>query len=171
MTYNIHPIFVHFPIALLFIYSIIKVLPLKKWLPSVSWRDIERVLLFFGILGAFASLSTGEIAENMTRSNHSLVNAHSLFAIIATWIYGLLLIGEFLSILMPWATPKIKLVEITKIATFLNNILIHPLISKILAILGLITISITGLLGGVMVYGVSADPFASLILKLLGIQF
>ena len=58
MTYNIHPLFVHFPIAFLFIYSLIKIVPVKKWLPKVSWKDIERVLLVVGVLGAFAALSS-----------------------------------------------------------------------------------------------------------------
>ena len=84
MMYNIHPLFVHFPIALLLIYSIIKILPLQKWLPAVAWKHIERALLFFGVLGAFAALSTGEIAEQMTRPNNDVVEAHSLFAAIAT---------------------------------------------------------------------------------------
>ena len=76
MTYNIHPLFVHFPIALLFVYSIIKILPLQKWLPNVAWKHIERVLLLVGVLGAFAALSTGEIAEHLTRPNHDLVETH-----------------------------------------------------------------------------------------------
>ncbi|MCR4311379.1 MAG: hypothetical protein NUV54_02320 [Candidatus Taylorbacteria bacterium] len=51
MTYNLHPIVVRFPIALLVLYSIIKVLPLFKWFPSVSWKHIELALPVFGVLG------------------------------------------------------------------------------------------------------------------------
>jgi hypothetical protein len=36
---------------------------------------------------------------------------------------------------------------------------------------GLLAISLTGLLGGVLVYGTSADPIAGLVLKLLGINY
>src|SRR5574343_1787155 len=99
MTYNIHPIFVHVPIAFLVIYSIIKVLPLQRWFPSVAWKHIERALLFFGVLGAFVALSTGEVAEHLSRPNRDLVETHSLFAATATWMYVLLLIGEALSML------------------------------------------------------------------------
>lgn len=170
MSYNIHPIFVHFPIALLFIYSVIKVLPLSKWFPKVMWKHIERALLFFGVLGAFAGLATGETAEHLTRANHDLVEAHSMFASIATWMYVLLLVGEILLVLMPWITQKIKSTQLLKVIIFLKNLLTHRIISIVLAILGLVAISITGLLGGVMVYGTSADPVAHIVLKILGID-
>ncbi len=56
---------VHFPVALLLFYSIIKILPWSKWFPNVSWKHIERALLLAGVLGAFVSLSTGEVAEHL----------------------------------------------------------------------------------------------------------
>ncbi len=171
MTYNIHPLFVHFPIALLFLYSIIKILPLKRWVPSVSWKDIERVLLLVGVLGAFAGLITGEIAEEIARPSHDLVEMHSLFATTATWMYGLLLLGEILAVGLPWGSTKIKSANILKAATAIKDLLTHPILSTTLAVLGLIAISITGLLGGVMVYGTSADPFAAVVLKMLGIEY
>lgn len=171
MTYNIHPLFVHFPIALLFVYSVIKILPLHKWLPSVSWKDIERALLFCGVLGAFAALSTGELAEHMTRPNHDIVEAHAFFSVAATWMYGLLLAGEVVSVALPWLVRTVKVPSVIKGATILKNILTHHTLSIILAVFGLIALSISGLLGGVMVYGTSADPLAGIVLKMLGISF
>lgn len=170
MNYNIHPIFVHFPIALLFVYSLIKIVPLQKWFQNVSWKHIERTFLAVGVLGAFVALSTGEIAEHLTRPDHDLVEMHALFATTATWIYALLLAGELLSFSMAWITTKLKVEKVLKVLVFLKDILTHRIISGILAILGLLAISITGLLGGVMVYGTSADPVAGLVLKVLGIQ-
>jgi uncharacterized membrane protein len=169
MTYNIHPLFVHFPIALLFIYSIIKILPLKKVFPSVSWKHIERTLLFLGVLGAFAALSTGDIAEHLVHPNRDLVEAHSFFAAMATWTYAILLIGEILSVCMSWVTLKLKSAAVIKVITLFKNLLTNPALSILLAVIGLISISVTGLLGGVMVYSVSADPIAGIVLKLLGI--
>ena len=69
MTYNIHPIFVHFPIALLFIYSIIKIIPFKKWFPKVTWDYLGFILLIIGVLGAFVASSTGEIADELIQKN------------------------------------------------------------------------------------------------------
>ncbi len=154
MTYNIHPLLVHFPIALLFLYSVIKILPFQKFIPSVAWKDIERALLFFGFLGSLAAFFTGGIAEHLVQPNHQLVEMHSNFALLSVIIYGVLLLySEVFSFLKP------------SYARFSDGI-----VAKILALAGLICISITGMLGGVMVYGLSADPLAPLVLRLLGIN-
>ncbi len=170
MTYNLHPIIVHFPIAMLFLYSIIKIIPLNKWFPNVSWKQIERVLLLVGVLGAFAALYTGDTARHMMRPDHALVEMHSLFATISTWIYGLLLLGEFLSIYRTSNIPKLNSPQVTQFFLFVEKILTNPALSKIMAFLGLVAITVTGMLGGVMIYGTSADPMASTVLKILGLN-
>lgn len=169
MTYNIHPILVHFPIALLFLYSIIKILPCKKWLPNVEWTHLERAFLVVGVIGAFLALSSGESAQHLTHPNRQLVNMHANFAGLATFLYGALLVGEFLYVANPIMLPKISLLYINKILITIENILCNNTFSKFIAFIALIAISITGILGGVMVYGVSADPVAGTVLKILGI--
>ncbi len=153
MTYNIHPIIVHFPIALLVLYSIIKILPLSKLIPRVAWKDIERILLVLGIVGAFAAMFTGGIAEELVQPNKELVEMHGMFAFISIVLYGVLLLVEIIGIFK------------TKFLTISNGVL-----SKILALCGLLAISITGMLGGIMVYGLSSDPLAPLLLNLLNIH-
>ncbi len=170
MAYNIHPILVHFPIALLFLYSVIKILPFGKFFPKVNWRDIERVLLLFGVLGAFVASATGEIAEHLVRPDHNLVETHAAFAATSTWLYGLLLIGEIFSIINRNLIPNINMEFLTKLGILIEKILCHPIFSKILAFAALLAITITGMLGGVMVYGLSADPLAPIVLKMLGIN-
>ncbi len=170
MQYNLHPLFVHFPIALLFLYSIIKILPLKRWMPTVDWKSVERVLLLVGVAGAFLALATGEIAEDLVRPNRRLVEAHSFFASLATWLYGALLAGEVLSMANPILLPKMGQGSVAKLARFLERVLCNPSLSRLLAFFALVAISVTGLLGGVMVYGTSADPVAGMVLKMLGIS-
>lgn len=170
MPYNLHPIFVHFPIALLFIYSIIKILPLRTWAPRASWRDIERALLIFGVLGAFAALMTGEVAEHLVRPQRDLVEAHSTFAATATWLYVLLLVGEIAGFLNVRLNPE-KYKAVLKISNFLERIICYPIVSRIIVIIALTAIFITGLLGGVMVYGLKADPMAGFVLNMLGITY
>lgn len=171
MTYDIHPIFVHFPIALLVIYSIIKVLPLKTWFPNVAWKDIERILLVLGTLGAFAALATGEVAEEISRPNRQLVEAHSTFAGISTWPYVALLIGEIIELVSGRQSIFGKIPSsIQNAILFVKKILTNATFSKVIALLALVAISVTGLLGGVMVYGTTADPFAKIVLSLLGIS-
>lgn len=170
MTYNIHPIFVHFPIALLFLYSLVKIFPFQKWFPKVSWKHIEILLLVVGVLGALVSISTGETAKHLIHPNRQLVGMHSSFAVISTWLYGLLLLGEILSYLSISVIPKLNLPKTTAFLMYIQKILTHPVFSKFLAFLGFVAISVTGLLGGAMVYNVSADPFTGVVLRLLGIS-
>ncbi len=170
MTYNIHPILVHFPVALLFLYSVVKLLPFKKWFPNVSWKHVELALLIPGLLGAFASNLTGEVAEHIARPNHKLLETHAFMAMTATWMYGLLLAGELLSWINVNIVSKLKSAPILSFFEVIRNILVNRFVSGLLALLGLIAISLTGLLGGVMVYGVSADPIAGIVLRLLGIS-
>jgi uncharacterized membrane protein len=169
MAYNIHPLFVHFPIALLLMYSLLKVLPLHRWMSSISWKPIQNTFLFVGVLGAFAALQTGEIAEHLAKPNRQLVDMHSLFATASTWIYAALLVGVILAWVTPLLVLKGTMPRLTSALVFIQRILTNRAFTVVLAIVGLITISITGLLGGVMVYGISADPVAPMVLKLLGI--
>ena len=167
--YNIHPILVHFPIAFLLIYSVIKIFPLEKWMPSVSWKQIERLVLLVGVLGAFAANSTGELAEHIVNPNHQLVETHSFFAGASTLFYVLILVGEILTLLIPFIIQKLNIVPLVKLFTFFEKLLTNKSLVILLAFLGLISISITGLLGGVMVHGITADPLAPIVLKMLGI--
>ncbi|MEN9614123.1 MAG: hypothetical protein RLZZ347_430 [Candidatus Parcubacteria bacterium] len=169
MQYNLHPIFVHFPIALLFVYSIIKILPFQKWFPKVSWKHIERALLVVGVGGAFLALATGDTAERLAHANRQLVNAHSTFAGVATWLYGALLLGEILSVYNPKIFLKITSASLQKVLSALERFLTRPLFSRVIAFVALVAISITGLLGGVIVYGTTADPIAGFVLNILGI--
>ena len=170
MNYNIHPILVHFPVALLFLYSIIKVLPLKKWFPDVAWKHIERALLFFGVLGALAADATGSLAQHLVHPNRQLVNAHSTFAGLSTFIYGVLLLGEIIAIINANYKRFVPVGFFQNVLNMLEKTLCHPIYSNLLAIVGFIAISITGLLGGVMVFGLTADPIAGMVVKLLGIH-
>lgn len=169
--YNIHPIFVHFPIALLFIYSVIKIFPFAKWFPNVAWRDIERFLLVFGIGGAYLSLSTGEQAQELSRPNRSLVEAHAFFANFSTRMYLLLLIGEVANYINTKHFSFInKINYLPQLIIRIEKILTNKNLVIVLTILGFITLFLTGVLGGVLVYGTTADPLAPLILKILNIN-
>ena len=150
-------------------YSVIKILPFKRWFPKVAWRDVERVLLLVGVMGAFVALATGDTAEHLFHPNRQLVNMHSNFAGIATFLYGALLAGELLSVVNPMILPKLMIAPLSKFLVWLEKLLTNDIFAKIVAFLALIAISVTGLLGGAMVYGATADTVAGWVIKMLGI--
>lgn len=168
MAYNIHPIIVHFPIALLVAYSVIKILPMRKWVPQVQWRDIEIALLVGGVLGAFASLSTGESAEHLIRPDRQIVEMHAFFGSLSTWLYGLLLAGPVAELLVLRYGTRLPQV-VTGLLSTVARVCAYPFILWTLVVGGLVAITVTGLLGGVMVYGSSADPLAPIVLRVLGL--
>ncbi len=170
MAYNIHPLFVHFPIAFLLLYSLLKTLPFERLVPRFAWREVQLVVLVFGVLGAIVASATGEISEHLIQPDRQIVEMHSLFAATSTWIYGLLLLGELLTRMNPWITRKFPSMGLPRLFRFLESTLTNRVLSVVFAIVGLLTISLIGLLGGVMVYGASADPLVPSILKLLGIK-
>jgi len=152
------------------VYSVIKIIPFERWFPSVAWKHIERALLVVGVLGAFVSLSTGEVAEELFGPNRQLVEAHAFFASLATWLYGILLAGEVLLLANPVVLPKIGFPLVTKILEAVRKLITHNVVAKLLAVFGLVAITLTGLLGGVMVYGTTADPLAGFVLQILNIS-
>ncbi len=170
MTYNIHPIFVHFPIAFLVVYSFIKLIPFRKWFPKVAWEHIELVLLVAGVLGAFVSSSTGEIAEHLTKAPHNMVEMHAFFAGATTWLYMILLVGAVLPHITVFLAAKFGIPKITNILVKVGLLINNRTITFFLALFGLVAISLTGLLGGALVYGTTADPFAKIILQALGLN-
>lgn len=170
MQYNLHPILVHFPIAFLFLYSFIKILPVAKWIPSVAWRDIERVLLVCGVAGAFFASATGEMAGSLVRVDQNIKEAHESFALATEWLYGILLIGEALSILNKRFIQKINWATLAKITTFFEKLICHKNFSKLIAGIAFVALFVTGLLGGAMVYGDTADPLVPVVLRILGIN-
>jgi uncharacterized membrane protein len=148
---------------------LLRILPFDYWLPKVSWRQIRQVVLLAGVVGALAAITTGETAEHIVRPDRQIVEMHAFFATTSTWIYGLLLAGEALFILNPFIIKKFPEGIVPQLFRLIERILTNRALTLILAILGVIAISLTGLLGGIMVYGTSADPLAPHVLKLLGI--
>lgn len=170
MNYNIHPIIVHFPIAFLFLYSIIKILPLNRFSDKINWVHIRILLIVVGMIGAWFSGITGEISEHLVQVNREVLNFHTLFAGTTNTFYGILLFGELLPVINIYVVRKFNNLYINKFFGFFNKIFSNQIILILMAIFGLLSLLMTGLLGGVMVYGTTADPIADPILKILGIN-
>lgn len=145
---NIHPAFVHFPIALLCLYAVVEILPLARWWPSVAWAPIRAFLLYVGTLGAFAAALTGAMAEDVVGESPK-VSIHET----AAWItIGIFVLSCALSYFWRGQHP------------------FRTWTMKILAFLGFVMLFVVGALGANIVYGSQVDPIVGIVTRLLGVQ-
>jgi len=84
-------------------------------------------------------------------------------------IYVILLIAELIVLLKPEYLKKFSLNALKPILIYLQKIFNYKIIFILLTIIGVVVISVTGLLGGVMVHGLAADPLAIYVLKALSL--
>lgn len=170
---NIHPIFVHFPIALLTVYAVLELIRFEKITDQAYYFYVKACLLIIGILTSSLALQTGEMAEDaVSRELHNLVEMHSTFANISTWIFAVLAVVYAVSWISKTEYNQ-KLIEggLSKIWNLLlmiaNKIMNNSFIMIILALLGLLAITMTGALGGAIVYGPDVDPIVSFFYNLV----
>lgn len=165
---------VHFPIALLTVYAILELLTIHKFFRSAAWTHVRSALVIFGSGAAMITLQTGEIAAELNyygvEDANALVSMHSTWATTATVIFGIIAGAYLLSILKENVRLNSYYLRLPKIITQLLDLAIK-LITKsplriLLAIGGLVAITITGGLGGALIYGPDIDPAISIIYHL-----
>lgn len=167
---NIHPLFVHFPIALLTIYSIVELLNGFSFWKKQQWiLPIKQFLLFVGVGSAFVTLQTGELAEHALndKSLESLVETHAFFASASTYIFlalALIYFFRFMSTAV-WFESRVP-IFLKRIVTLYTKMFDHRVIILFGAVLGLLSIVITGALGGAIVYGPTVDPIVNIVYRL-----
>lgn len=148
---DLHPIIVHFPVALLTLYAVFELVRFRKVLEKPYWFYIKAALVVFGALGAAAAYLTGPDVHGS-----ALVSMHSNFATITLIIFTIL----GLNYLNEWLKREGK----KHFSKSLPSWLI-----VLLALAGLAAVTITGGLGGAIAYGTGFDPFMAPIFKLLGV--
>lgn len=90
-----HPIFVHFPIALLFFAAICKTIDWFK--PKISMRDASFYALVGAAIGAaFAVLSGGwdEEKYELSEAIHRSLEQHETLGYILLWILGTMVVWQ-----------------------------------------------------------------------------
>lgn len=176
MILNIHPIFVHFPIALLTLYALFELLRFKKLLAQPWFEYVKASFLIIGSLTSFLALQTGELAEEgIGRGNselHRLVETHSAWASVSAWIFAVLAVVYLVVFINRGALGVRLQSSILKriwnpLSTIAGWIYRHSWIMIIASLAGLIAITITGALGGAIVYGPEADPLVKFIYPIL----
>lgn len=146
MNAPLHPLIVHFPIALLSLAAIFQILAL--WRPRLFNLPASGLLVLGFISGIFAYL-TGDggehYAKNVFGATESMIHKHEDIAFYALLVFGVLLALKVL-IGLPWIKG-----HFAKAVRWIMPLL--PVIS----LAGLVLIYYTGHFGGQIVYHAGTD--------------
>ncbi|MDB4939888.1 MAG: hypothetical protein JWO40_313 [Candidatus Doudnabacteria bacterium] len=169
---NVHPIFVHFPIALLSTYGILELIRFKKITSQAYWFYIKATLVILGTLAAYVAAEFGDIAKGLivNSGNRTLISNHENWAQNSIIIFTIIAVCYAIEWLNKATLTNFKSPTIIRIWNWLTKIqhwIIDTPVVIILAIAGVIAITITGSLGGTIVYGKGNDPITDWIVSLI----
>lgn len=177
---NLHPIFVHFPIALLSLYALCEFLRFEKIKQQPAWFYIKAVLVICGTVGALVAISAGDTAKEAVMKNiivpqvdnpRLIINLHETWAQATAIIFILLAAAYIVAWLNKFniidSLPGTMLKKIWLFGTQIQKLLIGTKFVILLALAGLIAITVTGALGGSIIYGPNADPIVKFIYKFI----
>ncbi len=178
---NIHPLFVHFPIGMLVAYSILSIAAaIIPTLKRQTWvAPVSHFLIFTGVLAAGAAIVTGGMAEELIEDVNPrayIIGLHETFALATTLAYLILGASLFVRVFdqKGWGDrivgSRAFLMRIWALKKHLAHLVLDTWLAPLLALIGLILITITGALGAAIVYGPNIDPTASLIYHLFWVQ-
>lgn len=180
MGMNIHPIFVHFPIGLLGVYSVLELFA-YAWptLRRQSWLfPVNAFLLLAGVLSAFVALFTGGMAEDLVEgaSRAYILELHAPIAGATTLLYVILAASYTVRIfqMKGWGNQLFGssafFGPILRLKEYLAHLVLDTWLLPLLALLALIGMTVTGALGAAIVYGPDIDPVVSFIYHLFWAQ-
>ncbi len=163
---NLHPILVHFPIALLTLYSVLEILQIKAVLNRAYVFYIKAVLVILGALGGVAAALAGLAIKSRYITSPTLghtVAVHEWFALISIVYFGLLAVCYLAAwIDREWTNAPQGLRPLLKPL----RAIIETRAIALAGLVGLALITITGALGGALAYGPNTDPAASFVYHL-----
>jgi hypothetical protein len=132
---------------------------------------VKRFLLLVGSASALVARQTGELIEHSFQSIPSVapvVELHSLVATITTGLFCGIALAHIIVWLQDSATfPRLSTQKLFGWIAPIARRISTGWVAVTLAIIGLASISLTGALGGIIAYGPSVDPVASIVYKLL----
>ncbi len=159
---DLHPLIIHFPIALFSVYAVLEVIVPKKF-EQPYWFYIKAVFVILGSATALLAGLTGELIVEPGRDTqlHAMIELHQKFSFYSSAIFGLIGLGY----LFAWhkqsaIRPYFELEDL-----YLKIVMHRPLL-VVGALVGLLGMFITGSLGGIIVYGPDVDPFTRIVYNL-----
>ncbi|HCC83233.1 TPA: hypothetical protein DEP96_00090 [Candidatus Uhrbacteria bacterium] len=149
---DLHPILVHFPIALLSVYAVVEVVRWPKLVRTNWWFPLKSALVIIGSAASVVTFFSGWLLEQAAEQNGMVprvMEMHGNFALYTAAVFGVLALAHVVVLLKKYFNEQIMRIA---------ESILQPLVAIPLAILGLLLITITGSLGGAMVYGPDVDP-------------
>lgn len=162
---NLHPVAVHFPIALFTIYSLMECVRYKKVHENEWFVRTKTLLVVLGVIFAFIALQTGELLRLRFLGDEfiaPIMRVHSIVASATVWLYAIIACAYAFRSLRPHMPLFGR-----RAAVVFSNFILRSVIIVPLALVSLIGIMITGALGGAMVYGIKSDPFVAFVYQWL----
>lgn len=175
---NIHPLIVHFPIALLAVYSLLEILSVvSRRLRTTSWAHaVKTFLILTGVVAAVAALITGGLIEDAIRESNPrayILSVHAPVAALTTLLY-LILAAAYVVRLFDrrgWSARIVGrnrlLNRVLRLKRFLAGLVLDTWVRPVVATLAFFGLLVTGALGAAMVFGPNVDPFVSLVYYLV----
>ncbi|WP_026915937.1 DUF2231 domain-containing protein [Christiangramia portivictoriae] len=90
-----HPLSVHFPIVLLLLATLFKIISL--WSGRETWHFGGRLLLILGVIGVWISIYTGDLADGIVARqlcDPTILKDHENFAYTTAWLFSIGLLLE-----------------------------------------------------------------------------
>jgi uncharacterized membrane protein len=155
--FDIHPLVIHFPIALLIVYSFFEIISIHKLQEKSYWFYVKAIMVLLGTLSAYVTFASSKFSEQFVKGE-PLVELYNRFS------YGTMAVFSFISILylLAWFGND-------KHVIFSSKFLFNRGAMIPLTIVGLFAIAITGGISGAMVYGTHFDPLMAPIFKYYGV--
>lgn len=156
---------VHFPVALVTLYCLLE---LASLIPVVRKQSrtfpIKAFLLIIGFVSSIPTILSGQEAAEyaLSEGNAALIAFHNKSAFAMTFVIGFLAL-LYWGMIASRSRPTSK---ITKISTPITNFFARRGLYALLAAFALWLITVTGALGGAIVYWPEVDPAVSFIYHL-----
>jgi uncharacterized membrane protein len=165
---NLHPVFVHFPIALLTIYALVELACLYKPIRARGYVFyVKAAFLIVGALATAPTYWTGYIQKESFVNDpafYHAVDVHSDWALATIIVFGFLALAYAAAwVSREWTGMPEKWKKILAWHRYVTETPLAPA----LALIGLGVVTVTGALGGYLVFGADVDPMVSLVYKLL----
>ena len=138
-----HPLSVHFPIVLLLMATLFRLIGL--WSSKLTWEQGGRLLLILGVIGVWVAVYTGDLADGIVSRelcDPTILKDHENFATATAWIFSAALLLDLL----------IKYIDKLKRKLF-------SIILVILMLVGSGTLAYVGHLGAQLVYQQAAGVY------------